>query len=92
MFGLLVASMLFERNAVFILSPIFASAHCFVILLRTSLEMHWVHWNTAYTTYENATTMRDGLAVIGFLLNATENIEKDSNFNNLKVLLSSLSN
>ena len=58
-----------------------------IVVSRTSLEMHWVHWNTAYGSYENATTARDGLAVIGFLFNASEKIPKDSKYTNLTVLL-----
>ena len=36
------------------------------------MEMHWVHWNTAYGNVSEAIKYRDGLAVIGILFNATD--------------------
>ena len=32
------------------------------------MEVHLVHWNNKYNTYEEAATKADGLAVVGFFI------------------------
>ena len=45
-----------------------------------------IHWNTKYLSLLDASTQRDGLAVIAILFNVTDHFTKDLHFEKLEVI------